>query len=290
MAQERGVDYRLSVRVESIGLVDHRVRALVNNGNGPGGVDARLAILCNGFGSSLPRRMGLGQVGDFVLGAQVEVEIKEADEVEVYLGHDIAPGFFAWLVPTFPGRGLAGLLSRRSPGLFMKEFLARLVREGKIESANVEVAYGGIPLRPLPRTYGDRVVAIGDAAGHVKPTTGGGIYYGLLSADIAANTIHEAICAGDLTAGRLKRYERGWKKVLGRDLQIGYWSRRLYESMSNKRIDRLFDVFEADGVHEALLQSPGFSFDWHGDSILRALRHKAVRQTIWSATKSALPR
>jgi geranylgeranyl reductase family protein len=289
MAQEQGVEYLCSARVEDIGLVDHRIRAHVANGNGTLNVDGKVAVLCNGFGSSLPRKLGLGQVGDFVLGAQAEVTVTGVDEVEVYFGQDVAPGFFAWLVPTSSGRGLAGLLSRRNPGQYMQEYLSWLLRQGRIASADVEITYGGIPLRPLPKTYGDRIVAIGDAAGHVKPTTGGGIYYGLLSADIAASTIHDGMCAGDLSAGQLRGYERGWKNILARDLRIGYWSRRLYEGLSNRRIDHLFDIVEANGIHETLLQSPEFSFDWHGDSIISGLRHKAVRQVIWSATRSILP-
>ena len=37
-----------------------------------------------------------------------------------------------------------------------------------------------LPLAPVPKTFTGRVVAVGDDAGLVKPTTGGGIYYGLV--------------------------------------------------------------------------------------------------------------
>ena len=50
-----------------------------------------------------------------------------------------------------------------------------------------------LPLGPVTRTYADRVVAVGDAAGLVKPTTGGGIYYGLLSGSIAAEVLGDAL-------------------------------------------------------------------------------------------------
>ena len=66
---------------------------------------------------------------------------------------------------------------------------------------------------------------VGDAAGQVKPTTGGGIYYGLLCADIAANNLHRALDADDLSARNLANYEREWKKKLGRELKIGYYAR-----------------------------------------------------------------
>ncbi|MEE8469716.1 MAG: NAD(P)/FAD-dependent oxidoreductase [Dehalococcoidia bacterium] len=288
-AQEAGADYFLSTKVAGVTLVDHRVRAEVEFRGKTRMVEGEVVIMSNGFGFSLPRRLGLGQVGDFVLGAQAEVSAVGVDDVEVYLGQDVAPGFFAWLVPTSPTRALVGVLSRRRPGLYMRRLLSKLFAQGKIASPEAEVNYGGIPLRPLPKTHGERMVVVGDAAGQVKPTTGGGIYYGLLCADVAVDTIHEAMCAGDFSARRLNSYEKRWRRMLGRDLLIGYWGRRLYEGLSDQRIDHIFDVIQSNGIHEELLQSPDFSFDWHGNSILSLVKHRAVRQAIWSMTKSVLP-
>jgi len=112
---------------------------------------------------------------------------------------------------------------------------------------------------------------------------------GLLCADIAADTVHDAISDGDLSAMRLSTYEKGWKNVLARELRIGYWARRLYERLGDRRVDHLFELIQSNNVHETLLQSPDFSFDWHGGTISKAVRHKALRQVIWSATKSLFP-
>jgi flavin-dependent dehydrogenase len=63
-----------------------------------------------------------------------------------------------------------------------------LAAEGKIMPGEWKPSYSAIPLRPLRKTCGERILVVGDAAGQVKPTSGGGIYYGMLCADIAANT------------------------------------------------------------------------------------------------------
>lgn len=288
-AQEEGAEYLLSTRVEDIALVDDRVRVGVEYQGKTSNFEGKMVIISNGFGSPLPQRLGLGQISDFVLGAHAEVSVGEVEEVEVYFGQEVAPGFFAWLVPTSPGKALAGLLSRRSPDFCLRNLLSRLVVQGKIASAEVGSTYGGIPLTPLPKTSRERVIVVGDAAGQVKPTTGGGIYYGLLCADIAADTVHEALRADDLSAKRLGRYEKDWKGMLARELQIGYWARRLYERLSDRQIERIFDIIQSNNIHEVLLQSQDFSFDWHGDSILKALRHKPLRQAIWAMTKAFFP-
>jgi len=288
-AQEEGADYVLSARVNDIVLEDHCVRAAVEHDGGLTSLEGKVAIISNGFGGPLPKRLGLRRIGDFVLGVQAEVVANGVDEVESYFGQSIAPGFFAWLVPTSSGRALVGLLTRRNPRLYLERLLSKLLAQGKIVSADGVFTYGGIPLQTLPRTYGVRMVVIGDAAGHVKPTTGGGIYYGLLGADMAADTVHEALRAGDLSAKRLARYEARWKKMLAKELQIGYLARRLYEGLSDSQIERIFDLISSNSIHEELLQNPDFSFDWHGESVIRVLRHRILGKTIRSMTRFKLP-
>ncbi len=120
-AQEKGVDYHLSAKVEDITQAGNCVRARVESRGRAGSFEGRVAIISSGFGASLPQKLGLGKISDFVLGAQAEVEIERLDEVEVYFGQEIAPGFFAWLVPTLPGKALAGLLSRRTSRFVFEE-------------------------------------------------------------------------------------------------------------------------------------------------------------------------
>jgi flavin-dependent dehydrogenase len=124
------------------------------------------------------------------------------------------------------------------------------------------------------------MIAVGDAAGQVKPTSGGGIYYGLLSAEIAADTLHQALADGDVSARRLARYEREWRKKLGRELRIGYWARKLFERLSDRQIDRIFELIKAGGIDEALLKAEDISFDWHGRTILRLLKYQMVAKTL----------
>jgi digeranylgeranylglycerophospholipid reductase len=284
-AKDEGADYHLSSRVDSIEIMNRCLRTRVEHAGTMTEFDSKVVAICNGFGGSLTKALGMGKIDDSVAGAQAEVSANSVDEVEVYFGQSIAPGFFAWLVPTSEGKALVGLLARRNPGAYLKQLLTMLISQGKIVGGEADFTYGVIPLMPLRKTYGERLVVIGDAAGHVKPTTGGGIYYGLLCADMAADTIHEALRSDDLSAKRLARYERRWKKMIARELQIGYWGRKLYENLSDNQIERIFDLIIAGNIHEELLQSPDFSFDWHGSSILRVLKHKALGTAIRSMTR-----
>ena len=67
-----------------------------------------------------------------------------------------------------------------------------------------------------------------------------------------------------------------WRKKLGGELRTGYWARRLFERLSARQIDRLFDAIEAGGISEALLRAPELSFDWHGHAIMSLLKYRMV--------------
>ena len=238
--------------------------------------EAETAVIATGFGSSLPAKLHLGKINNFIVGAQADVSIDGVDEVEVYFDQALAPGGFAWLVPTRDGKGLAGLMTRQQPQYYLNKLLSNLKAQAKIASAEVVQGYGAIPLRPLPRTYADRILAVGEAAGQVKPTTGGGIYYGLLCADIAADSLHQASLAKDFSASRLGSYQKRWRAKLGRELLTGYWAHRLYERLHNRQIERLHAFASNNDIPQFVAELEELSFDWHGELIMKTLKHLAV--------------
>ncbi|MFC1974667.1 NAD(P)/FAD-dependent oxidoreductase [Chloroflexota bacterium] len=279
-AQGRGVEYVLNYPVRGIEVGNDRVRIEATRQGEVLNFEARAVVIATGFGSRLVEELGLGKVSDFVMGAQAEVETEGVDEVEIYFGHEIAPAFFAWVVPTLPHRALVGLLSRRRPGSYLRRLMSSLQAQGKILSAEAKLSYGGIPLKPLTRTYGDRLVVVGDAAGQVKPTSGGGIYYGLLCADIAANNLHLALENNDLSAKRLANYERQWRKRLGWELRIGYWARKFYERLNDRQVNSIFDIIISNNIDKSLLKADDLSFDWHSKLVLRLITRLVLSKVI----------
>jgi digeranylgeranylglycerophospholipid reductase len=237
---------------------------------------ARAVVLANGFKPKLPRKLGLGGIKNFLVGAQVEIEAKNVDELEVYFDQEIAPGAFAWLVPTSTNKAYVGLLATSRAKLHLQNLLNNLSVQGRVTGKDVEIEQKAVPIGTLARTYGDRVVVIGDAAGQVKPTTGGGIYFGHLGAQIAAEVLDEALSGDNLTAGQLSRYQKQWKAKMSKELSRGYWARWLYAKLSNHQIEGIFNFVDSGGMVEALLNSGNFSFDWHSRLILAVLRHSST--------------
>ena len=275
-----GAGYLFNNTAEDVELKTDRIVVKTSGNNDELEYEARVVVIATGFGSKLIGRVGLGEYGDVVVGAQAEVEKTSIDEIEVYMGREVAPGFFAWLVPTSPQKALVGLLSRYNPKEYLKKLLTSLETEEKIHYDGGKIDCRGITIKPPVRTYGRRLIVVGDAAGQVKPTTGGGIYFGLLSAEIAVRNLIAALEKNDLSAKRLSDYQREWKKELGQELKICYWARKIYERLSDEQIDRIFDITIASGIDKALLEAEDLSFDWHGRAILRLARQKALTKPL----------
>ena len=245
--------------------------------------DAQAVVLANGFGSPLPRRLGMGTIKDVVIGAQARVTISGVDEVEVYFDRSLAPGGFAWLVPHDESSGLAGLITHYRPEQHLENLLSRLQSQGKVVSTEVERGYAAVPRGSLPLTFTGRVLVLGEAAGQVKPTTGGGIYYGLLCADIAADCLEAAFNAGDLSAARLSWYDRQWRAWLGREITIGNRLCRFYQRLGNGNIERLFQLARGTDLPGFISDLEVLPFDWHGALAGKLLKYLAVTAPLRAA-------
>ncbi len=233
-------------------------------------LNARAAVIASGLSPRLTGSLGLGRVGDAALGFQLDVETFGPGEVEIFLGRDIAPGFFGWLAPVSDGRAKIGLIARRRADADLQKLVELLRSQGKIGPALGELRCRAIPLSTLPRTYADRALVVGDAAGQVKSTTGGGLFYGLVCADLAAETLHRSLLEDDLSAATLAVYQRRWRRALGRDLWLGRLARNAFQRLGDRQIDRLLQRATDTGLVDRLLADETLTFDRHGKAIMKA--------------------
>ena len=278
-AEDAGASYVLGEKVVGISANGRGVAVETAGPRGSTTYSARALVIASGFGTPLLDMVGLGDRASlqYMIGCQAKVSAPGLVETEVYLGNAIAPGSFAWLVPLRGSTALAGMVSQERGGGHMDRFLEMLRDGGRIDSTVADQPRRwGIPIEPLPKTFGDRVVVAGDAAGLAKPTTGGGIYYSLLSGEIAAEVMNDAMAADDLSAETLAAYESRWKGVFGAELDVGYLARKAFEYLDDGQIDALLDTLVSRGVHRDVVASNEFAFDWHSRMILKALRHRRM--------------
>ena len=275
-AIEAGAKYVRGTRVLDITIESDRAVVATAGGTANVEYEAKSVVLATGSNSALSKKLGLGTPGHVVGGAQVEVETTGKMEVEVCVGRSVAPGLFAWLVPISENKALAGLLAKQGPRQYLAAFLERLVEEGKIGASTGPMLSAALPLKAISRSYTERLLVVGTAAGLTKPMTGGGIYYGLLSADIAAETLLRALASGDMSPRSLSVYQRRWKRKLSEELRVASWGRAVFEHLKDKQVDQAFDIMGKPGRMEKLLGEEGVSFDWHGKAIVDLLTRRTL--------------
>jgi geranylgeranyl reductase family protein len=215
------------------------------------GLSARLVVGADGAHSRVARNLGLPPPRDrvYCLGIEGRARVRREDFVHVFVGRGLAPRWFGWIIPTGDGLVRLGIGCDRSDKPI--RCYRRLVDAFPHLFQDIQVCrmYGGtIPLGFAPRSYADNVLLVGDAAGQVKPFSGGGIYTGLVAARHAAVAAISALATDDASANSLRGYERGWKSEIGRELVRSLRIRRFGLALSDGDIDRLV----ASLGHEAL--------------------------------------
>lgn len=142
-------------------------------------------IIATGTNYNLHRFLGLDTPRQFLYGAQCEIKLEcDPDYVEMYLN---VPGFFSWIIPA-GDRARVGLCARSNPAPYLDRFVKDLEARRRVVDGRVrERTYGVIPLyRPGLKTQYPGVILVGDAAGHVKATSGGGIVMGGIAAKFSS--------------------------------------------------------------------------------------------------------
>jgi flavin-dependent dehydrogenase len=251
---------------------------------GPTRARARVCVLACGASYALQRKLGLGMPRLLLHSAQVELPATRLGDVEVHFGGNVAPHGFAWAVPVQRDRAYVrvGVMCNRAAGRHFSEMVARLSSRWGIEASDIRRPRQKVlPLGPIDRTYSDRVIALGDAAGLVKPTTGGGIYYSLLSAELASETLIEALPTDALEAADLAIYERRWRKQLGSELRWQLLLRRIAHRLNDADIEALFELARTDGIMPLVRRTAAFNH--HREFIAALFKHPPARRLLLRA-------
>ena len=171
--------------------------------------------------------------------AQVQGEVPET--FDVFLG-SVAPSGYAWIIPKGPNTANVGLGVRAG---YLKGNLKEHLKEFCDELGFEILSWGGgwIPMGGHVKTMVDgTTLAVGDAAGLVMPSNGGGISQAIISGCFAAEAILDHLNHG----APLDAYEVRLRASLGRALK---------NSLRTKNMGYAF--FKGDLITEGILRILG---------------------------------
>jgi len=218
----RGLDLRLPTRflsLEKEEISSPVYRVITDNGIFP----ADLVIGADGPRSRVRELTGLKEKIRYYRGFQLRLRTswEPRDMVEVHVRRP----FFSWIIPEGDEIIRVGVISF-NPYRDLLDFL----RERNINGEIVEKNTGILPVGTC-QLIGDHVALVGDAAGQVKPLTGGGIYYSLRAAEILADCIRK---------GCLNDYPTEWGKHWGKEITSTLRIRKIYENLSDNDLLKVF--------------------------------------------------
>ena len=287
-AKEAGADFSMGSRVESLLIQNGYVKGISVKGADCTKVDVNSKIVfdAEGISSRLLRQTGLRALKPSGLVYAVETEITgtqdvEKNAVEVYFGKGYAPGFYGWLIPRPDGTAKLGLATNQGdPRAYLKRLMTKHpVASKQLSKAKITTAgYHAISLGGLiKKAYSNGFLAIGDCASHVKPTTGGGVIFGLTCAREAADVAAQAIEKGDFSTNSLQPYQNRCNELLHFDIRVMLRLRRFFNSLSDEKLDEMLRICGRLGVDKAL--SNVDEIDYQGKMLMSV----AGKPAMWAA-------
>ena len=244
MAAESGVDFFLKSHVHNLTSENGLKVLSVTNGGVPVDFKSKVVIAADGPRAQISRMAGIPASERLLPGIQFEMKMKPKKQyfVELFVG-SVAPGFFGWVVPVTQDICRVGMAIEKQDECvqhYLDEFITILENKyGRIAKGSMDFVVGSIPLGLPSTTVANGVLVCGDAAGQVKPTSGGGIYPGAICAKIAGKVAAEAALEGNTSASRLSVYDKEWRRVLEKELKMGMKAHNFAAKLSDSQWDEL---------------------------------------------------
>jgi len=188
-------------------------------------LEADRIVLATGTDYTLQAREDIPKPREYLVGGQYELAVDcAADFVEL---HFVVPEFFAWVIPV-GDRARVGLCTKGNPRPSLDAFVRKLKLRGRLKSdRRYSETFGVIPIHdPGLKTLHGNIALVGDAAGHVKATTGGGIVVGALAAKHALKPDYDSL----------------WRREIGGDLRLHLMIHRMLARLSDRGKDRLLRI------------------------------------------------
>jgi len=249
-AQCAGAEIMTGVRASVGDFFSDETSVKLKSSSGESTAGTRLLIGADGSNSRVARRINAPGAEEVIrmVAAEVELKCREKDMVHIFLGTEIAPGWFGWVIPVDEKHARVGIgVSVSGRDKHPRLYFNRMVESYPeiFKGMNIVRGTGGaVPIGLLPRIFGERTLLVGDAACQTKPISGGGLYLGLLGAELCAQVAAKALSKGNLSPEFLSEYQWLWEKEMADEIQTALGHRNIFLTMSDKEMDSLIRFFK----------------------------------------------
>lgn len=222
-------------------------------------IKSKIIIGCDGYNSLLSEKLQNKQSN--FNASQFLVEITEENMknfrnsnktinnyVDTYLTSEILPGFL-WIIPLNNNLYRIGLFSNQNHKQ-QNELLTNFLNQN-FEYKIIEKYKGFIPIyNEKNKIVKKRAILIGDAAGQLKPTSGGGLLIAFDACKMAARHICEAINKDDINL--LKNYQNEFDEKYQKEFNYQFKVQKTLNLLSNEDLDYFFSKLKQNDCEKII--------------------------------------
>ena len=237
--------------------IDGGIKAKIRNKDKKFHIETKLLVGADGPLSRVAKNSGISGKREILtaFGADVQGYRGKDTHVDLFVGSELAPRFFGWGIPTGPNEGRIGVATTlpHKPMPFFRDYFLKGAPSKLLGGAKIiNLISGLIPFGVANPSYTDNVILTGDAAGMAKPTSGGGIYSGLISADAAFEVASRALDSGELSSANLSPYQELISNRIGGELTKGSYLRKAFLSLNDDQLAEIISILGEPKVKKAI--------------------------------------
>ena len=178
-----------------------------------GNFEADCIIGADGPASLVAEKFGFPKIKSYVASMQGDFayECEDSHCATLYLSSRDFPGFFGWVIPKNESEAKIGIGVGlpKHPLAYYRRFLSRLGVKARPSHEFAAVIPTSVRAKTAKKAGKMSILLAGDAAGQVKATTGGGVFFGASCGMLAGKNASEP-----------EKYEREWRARYGLDLAL----------------------------------------------------------------------
>ncbi len=233
-------------------------------------IKAKMLIGCDGPLTSVGKQLKVKNKVLYATQIRVKGDFDENEAVMYF--HPLWKQLFGWIVPEGNNIYRIGIASSKNVKDCFHIYLKKL---GININNKIDQQGGIIPYGIMNKSAFKNALLLGDAAGQVKATTGGGIVMLLTAAKHASNCVKLSFKYNNFSKRFIKKhYEKPCLRTIGKELKLHYVIRLILERLTNEDFEVFFKIVKENKI-EHIISLYG-DMDFPKDLIFKLLTNPLV--------------
>jgi len=245
---KKNISYSLGEKYKSFEYIEEEGRNIILIDTNRRKIKVKLLIGCDGPSSLVAQHLNIKK--NYLYAVQIRIKGNFPQNEAVLYFNPLWKELFGWIVPEGKNIYRIGIASSSS---IYKNFRLFLDKLGIDYNKKIDQQGGLIPYGRMNRLAFDNILLLGDSAGQVKATTGGGIIMLLTAAHYASISILKCIKDNNFSRRYIKKYyEKPCISEIGKELKIHYIIRLILEHLDRGDFDRFIQIAKLSKIQNII--------------------------------------